>query len=55
MNQQFQEKIKILNDLYTKSASGIPLTEKEVNEQNLLREEFLNYFKFAISNRTKNM
>ena len=46
INMQF--KINRLNELYSKSENGNQLTNQELNEQAMLRDEIINYFKFAL-------
>ena len=49
MDPRFKMKIERLNELYAKLESGQELTAVELNERAVLRDEIINYFKFAVS------
>ena len=53
MDNNLQLKINRLNELYTKVESGEQLTNVELNEQALLRDEIINYFKYVMSKIVK--
>ena len=53
MDSNLQNKINRLNDLYVKVESGNPLSANELTEQSILRDEIINYFKFAMSKISK--
>ncbi len=53
MDNNLQLKINRLNELYTKVESGEQLTNVELNEQALLRDEIINYFKYVMSKMAK--
>ena len=53
MNNNLQLKIDRLNELYSKVENGNQLNNSELNEQALLRDEIINYFKFAMSRIAK--
>lgn len=53
MDNNLQLKINRLNDLYSKVESGEQLTNLELNEQAMLRDEIINYFKFVMSKMAK--
>lgn len=55
METNLLQKIRRLNDLYSKYETMKALTDAEYNEQGMLREEILNYFKYAIDKHSKNM
>lgn len=48
MDNQLTAKVKRLNELYSKKELGNKLTEQEMTEQSVLRDELINYFQFAI-------
>ena len=49
MDSNLQLKINRLNELFAKMESGIQLSNIELNEQSVLRDEIINYFKFAVT------
>lgn len=49
MQSKLIEKVNRLNELNTKKEMGQELMTSELNEQKILREELLNYIKFAIT------
>ena len=49
MDSNLQLKINRLNDLYAKVESGEQLTNVELNEQAMLRDEIINYFKYVMT------
>lgn len=49
MDNNLKAKVDRLNELYVKAESGTPLNNLELNEQAFLRDELINYFKFAVS------
>ena len=53
MNSNLQSKIDRLNELYSKVENGNQLNNSELNEQALLRDEIINYFKFAMTRIAK--
>lgn len=44
-----QYKVNRLNELYSKSEMGTPLTNDELTEQAVLRDELINFFKNVIN------
>lgn len=54
MDNSLKIKVNRLNELYNKVESGNQLTTSEQSEQALLRDELINYFKFAVSKFSKN-
>ena len=54
MDNRFKLKIERLNELYAKLESGQELTAVELNERAILRDEIINYFKFAVSKISSN-
>jgi uncharacterized protein YnzC (UPF0291/DUF896 family) len=55
MDNNLQFKINRLNELYSKVESGNQLSNPELNEQSVLRDEIINYFKFAVSKIKKKL
>lgn len=55
MESGLLKKIERLNELYAKKETGNMLTEAELTEQSVLRDEVINYFQYAIrtSSETK--
>ena len=53
MDNNLQIKINRLNELYFKLEGGNQLSNAELNEQALLRDEIINYFKYAMTKMTK--
>lgn len=53
MDNNLQLKVNRLNELYAKVESGNQLSSAELSEQALLRDEIINYFKYAISKMSK--
>lgn len=51
MEFNLEDKVNRLNELYSRKEMGLNLTNIELKEQQLLREELLNYFKYACINR----
>ena len=49
MNTNVQMKINRLNELYSKLERGYQLSPLELNEQAVLRDEVIAYFKMAVS------
>lgn len=49
MDNNLQLKINRLNELYAKAESGNQLSDPELNELSVLRDEIINYFKFAMT------
>lgn len=54
MEFNLKEKVNRLNEFYSRREMGLTLTDLELKEQQILREELLNYFKYACTNRQKN-
>ena len=48
MDSNLINKVNRLNELYYKVESGNELTNLELNERAILRDEIINYFKFSI-------
>lgn len=48
MDNGLVKKVDRLNELYKKKEQGSQLTEQEMTEQSVLRDELINYFQFAI-------
>lgn len=48
MDNNLFQKVNRLNELYAKKESGNTLTPEELTEQSILRDEFINYFQYAI-------
>ena len=55
MDSNLQLKVKRLNELYLKSETNNGLTEYELQEQSILRDEIITYFNFAIKKHSPNM
>lgn len=55
MNSTLQSKVNRINELFIKAEMKGGLTENEMKEQLLLREELVNYFKYAISKHSENI
>ena len=53
MDSNLLNKVNRLNELYLKAENGNPLTDFELSEQSVLRDEIINYFKFALTKHTK--
>ncbi len=49
-NNGLLNKVNRLNELFSKQENGINLTNQELTEQSVLRDELINYFQFAIRN-----
>lgn len=56
MESALLKKVERLNELYVKKETGNMLTEAELTEQSVLRDEIINYFQYAIrtSSESKN-
>lgn len=54
MDQNLQFKVSRLNELFVKAENGEKLSTLELREQASLRDELINYFKFAIEKIAKN-
>ncbi|MBO6134201.1 MAG: DUF896 domain-containing protein [Lachnospiraceae bacterium] len=48
MDSSLAKKVERLNELYKKKESTNRLSEEELTEQSVLRDEIINYFQFAI-------
>ncbi len=48
MDNGLVKKVDRLNELYKKKEQGSQLTEQEMTEQSVLRDELINYFQYAI-------
>lgn len=48
MDNGLTKKVERLNELYSKKELGGRLTEQELTEQSVLRDELINYFQFSI-------
>ena len=48
MDSNMQIKVNRLNELFAKIESGQQLNNSELNEQAILRDELINYFKFTL-------
>lgn len=48
MDNGLVKKVDRLNELYKKKEQGSQLTEQEMTEQSVLRDELINCFQFAI-------
>lgn len=55
MDVDMKSKINRLNELYAKQENGEPLTNVELNEQSILREEVLNYFNYVIGKHMESL
>lgn len=53
MDSNLLNKVNRLNELYLKAENGNPLTDFELSEQSVLRDEIINYFKFALTKHAK--
>ena len=53
MDNNLQFKVNRLNELYSKVESGEQLSNIELNEQALLRDEIINYFKYVMTKMSK--
>ena len=54
MDNGLTKKIERLNELYTKKERNGNLTEQELTEQSVLRDEIINYYQFAIRTSLNN-
>lgn len=50
MPKDLDLKVQRLNELYSKKERGNMLTNQELTEQSVLRDEIINYFQFALRN-----
>lgn len=48
MDNNLFQKANRLNELYAKKESGKQLTNEELTEQSILRDEFINFFQYEI-------
>ena len=48
MDSDLTTKVERLNQLYIKKESGNRLTDAELTEQSVLRDELINYFQYVI-------
>lgn len=55
MESNLYQKVNRLNELYNKLETMKALTEAEYKEQGMLREELVNYFKYAMDKHSKDM
>lgn len=55
MDSNLFQKVNRLNELYAKLEAMKALTEPEYKEQGMLREELINYFKYAMDKRNTDM
>lgn len=53
MDLSIKQKVDRINELYKKTESGLHLDNNEYNEQVVLREEIMNYFKTALLQSAK--
>lgn len=49
MDKNMKMKVDRLNELYSRAEMGTPLTNAELTEQAMLRDEMINYFKNVIN------
>lgn len=54
MESALLKKVERLNELYSKKETGNTLTEAELTEQSVLRDEIINYFQYAIRTSSEN-
>ena len=54
MESGLLKKVERLNELYSKKETGNMLTEAELTEQSVLRDEIINYFQYAIRTSSEN-
>ena len=54
MDNELIKKIERLNELYTKKERNIALSEQELTEQSVIRDEVINYYQFAIRTSLNN-
>ena len=54
MESALLKKVERLNELYAKKETGNMLTEAELTEQSVLRDEVINYFQYAIRTSSEN-
>ena len=54
MDNALNKKVERLNELYAKKEAGARLSDQELTEQSVLRDELINYFQFAIRSSSNN-